>query len=371
MKSLKFSSFVFAIFGVLVLCLSLFVSAPVAVNAAEENTSSSVAVTALNSNGQSLPNTGSYNLTIDNRRSDLYAFNWSAVNKFKVSFNLSDIPETWKGDDGKYRYSIRIEYVNEYTDAMEEANATFEANSKIQSITDMTSSTADVSLIQDVEYSVASLKDRINAQNEENRTFDINSGSPVTTQKECFGWGIYRFSIVFSVGTQSQTFSSAFFSLEPSTLQGAPTIDKKYASSQTGLINAFNCFLTNDNIDYIDINTIKWFVQGITTDGKKYVLTQEDINDEYPNFIHPTVERTGTSFYFDSNKLAGKWEVYCVYTPHKATVDQVKQSNVLEVSTGNRLAPSTILWWILAAVALLIIIVVIVIVVTKKKEKVW
>ena len=370
MKSLKFSSFVFAIFGVLAICLSLFLSVPTTVSAANDAATSNlpVSVSAVSSNGQPLNMPDALDTTIDNVRSDLYPFNWSAVNKFKVSFNLKDIPETLKNEDGKYHYSIRIEYVNEYTDAMEEENATFESNAKIQSITDLVSSTENPSSIQPVEYTISSIKNRIN---EQNSTFDADSDSTETVQKVCYGWGIYRFSIVFNVGTQNMPYYSPFYSLEPSALQGDPTIKGDIASSKTGLIDAYNCYLTNENIDFIDVNTIKWYVQGVTNDGKKYTLTKEDLDDEYTNAIHPTVERTGTTFYFDSAKIAGKWEIYCIYTPHKAAPDQAIKSNVINVSTGNRIPYSTILWWILAAVAVLILIVVIIIVVTKKKEKVW
>lgn len=368
MKVNKISSLIFSVIALIAICLSVFMAVPVfSTNADSALGTKAIDVQVLNSEGRQLNGVPQQSFN----GSPVIRYNWQDAKTFRLSFNFesaSILPDS----EGNFTYNIRVEYVNEYASDMKSftdntkiktANL-YAENQKVQSLSEIETLNIDAdNLRESITNQIRSLLSQDNSANDQ--------------LKECYGWGVYRFSIVFKIASQDEIASTSYIGLDPTALQGAPVINATEESSKTGIITAWSCYLTNDNIDYIDQSTIRWYVSGITSTGEKYVLTAEDFPkfEGYNNPIwNDAVERNGVSFFFDSNTLSGTWEVYCEVTPHtapdEAPANPIK-SNVLTVETGNKISPTTIIWWIVGGVALLVIIVVIIIVVTKKKEKVW
>ncbi len=371
MKSIKFSSLIFSAVALIAIGISAIFAVPVfSTNAESALGTNTISAKVLNENGKEL--TGSPMDAFNG--SPVIRYNWQEAKTFKLSFNFQSatiLPD----DEGNFSYNIRIDYVNEYASDM----TNFTDNTKIKSINyyNQNQQVKDLNDIETLELNVATLKESITEQIRSAIAVAENQESEKEQLNECYGWGVYRFSIVFKIESQNETASTAYIGLDPTALRGAPVISATEESSKTGIISAFNCFLTNENIEYLDQSTIKWYVTGKDNSGKTYVLTPEDLKNFEgfdDNIWDDAIKRNGTTFYFDSRTIAGTWEIYCEVTPHtspnEAPATPIK-SNVITVETGNKISSTTIIWWIVGGVSLLVVIVIIVIVVTKKKEKVW
>lgn len=363
MKHLTKSSFIFAILGAITIFASLFSFAPQVVKADNytPDSNSTVDVVALDKNGGSVAGTR-FTAFDDNALSQ---YNWEDVSKFRLSFNIDEADLKLATPVEEYKYHVKVEYVNKYTNDMlaTAEDPSFDQAATIQSYNLPSKTVTSLSSISTQEIVVSNIKDSINTENDKTRSVS-------SEDKQCYGWGVYRFSIVFE--NINKTFYSFYQSLKPTPLLENPTIDYTITSSNTSLKNAYNFFLTNEDIDFIDSSSITWYVEGESTTGKKYVLTESDINENFGNSLYNTADklaRRGKTFYFDSNNISGKWQVYCVVNNYGD--EEAKISERVEVETGTRISTSTIIWFIVGGVVLLAIIIVIIIVVTKKKEKVW
>ena len=139
--------------------------------------------------------------------------------------------------------------------------------------------------------------------------------------------------------------------------------------------DSFNFYLENADIyKYIDKSALVWYVKGEGEDGTKYALTSSEVGKG--NFtdctasIYESIDRTGTTFYFNDNEISGKWQVWCEYQSH-GTESPVQSNLIIEVETGLTIDGMVVVYIIIGAVILSILIVTIIAVVRKKKEKVW
>ncbi len=373
MKTLKLSNLLFVFLGLIAICLSLFVALPISSSAANEFvTNQPIEVRILDANNNALRGTPVTSFS----EGSLYKYNWQDAKVFEIAFNSEAIVKAADGklsknENGNFMYNIKVEYVNEYTSRL--THFTDHTQYKYVNLYTDKQEISEISSLQNILLNIATLKENITDKLKTFASDAAEDGSQQVNKNQCFGWGIYRFSIEFYAQDETTinvSNSSSHFGLDPSVFDGEPSIQAKIISSQTGLINAYECKITNENIEYIDVDTLKWYVRGETIDGKKFVLTPSDMGEGYNNAIwNESYTRTGTTFIFESNNLAGKWEIYCELTPVGAT--ESIRSNVLSVETGNRISSMDIIWWIVGGAVLLIIIVIVIIVVAKKKEKVW
>lgn len=206
-------------------------------------------------------------------------------------------------------------------------------------------------------------------------TLNIDSGVSGMFQEQnvtISEWGIYRFTIDIN----GAKIVSDFYYVKPDTIiDEAPKINYQVVSSENSMHNAFICELTNANkYKYIDESSLVWYVKGEGQDGTKYALTADDLTKD--SFIdcnaslYEYIDRTGTSFYFNDNNIAGKWQIWCEYKSYGS--QDIQQSDIIiKVETGSSI-DGMVLVYILIGLAITSIIVVFTIAIIRtKKDKVW
>lgn len=201
---------------------------------------------------------------------------------------------------------------------------------------------------------------------------DINIDSPSSKLHKNYGdgWGIYRFSLVID----RTTFTSEFVVVRPVTPTANPVIKTQAVSSQSGIESAYK-FTLNEEYKYADAYTIKWYVSGESVDGSKYVLTQDDLALDGVTagtkvIYNGPIERYGNEFYLDLQNLAGKWDVHCeIYDITRTQVQKTSES--VQVTSGNKVKKSVLIWCLIAGGVVLLAIIIFIIVKSVKKEKVW
>lgn len=186
-----------------------------------------------------------------------------------------------------------------------------------------------------------------------------------------FGWGIYK--ITLSINSTEAV--SEYIAVRPTVADAAPQITYTLASAQEGIYDAYQFSFTNaSRYSYVDQTLVKWYVKGETIDGKKIALMKDDLllDDyaEYKDYLYEVLERSGTSFYFDSKNVQGTWDVYCVvYDMDKTTAKFTSPAET--VRTGEKMSTSIIIWIIVAVGIALLGLIIFIIVKTTRKEKVW
>lgn len=289
-----------------------------------------------------------------------HKLSWQEIKGFNVTLGNVINPPEKDILDQMYHYSIRVHYLNTYISDAKEFEST-----EIQVKTIVEDNTIENLSLFEQEH------------------FSVEIGSANVDGVDWRGWGIYRFEIEFSYrNSQGNTFTkeaySDYYGLDPTNYLSKLSIDFTKESSKSDLSAAYNFFIEESGIEdlkYIDVDTIKWYVKGEGSDGIKYVLTDEDLSkftdyeqSLWGNQVRP---RTGKTFYFDGRGKLAKWQVYCEIIPHGIISDLDLTSNVCEVQTGRSMNVLNIIWFIIGGAVLLTGIIVIIIVVVKKKEKVW
>lgn len=282
----------------------------------------------------------------------IYTYKWKNIDKLVISFkhDNSNPPPNNEQNQQVYSLSVSLEYLQGYTDSV--FNPTTIENA-FGPYNNLTLSQLDKNIEFDVNIGIT----------------NIPSGS--TTPVTISGWGIYRFKININ---GAEKYSDYYF-IEPDyEIANKPIIDKTVINSDNSLHDSFNFYITNsEDYKYIDTSTITWYVKGESDDGVLYALTKEDL--ENPNFINCTksiyknITRTGASFLFNDNEIAGEWEVWCEYRYHDS--DTIVKSESIKVKTGNDSDASYVIWIVIALSVVSIIVVIVVGIVRSKKEKVW
>ncbi len=224
-------------------------------------------------------------------------------------------------------------------------------------------------------------------------TFDVYVDTNNNQQHEDlnYGWGVYRFTLTIN----NTSIPSEFYFVRPSAPTNLPTpqVNKQITNSNTGLQNDYIFSIKTDTPDtqdykYIDQNLIKWFVEGKTSNGTKYVYKQSDLNipafrdNDFTRALYSAdgVEenRTGLSFHLNTLDVAGEWNVYCVIYDEAPDGDVQTlegrydtRSNPESVISGRQYKASYIIYIIIAGAVVLLAVIIFIIVKSVKKEKVW
>lgn len=206
--------------------------------------------------------------------------------------------------------------------------------------------------------------------------FDIDTGvSIANSQTKAQGWGIYRFKITIN---GAEKYSDYVFISPEFVVDKQPSINYNVVHSTNSMHDSFEFFITNSNyFNYVDTNYIKWYVTGETTDGKKVVLTKQDLDNErfsdYDTFLYVNIERTGTTFLFNDNEIEGKWKVWCEFTNREGENHStiLASANTVEVKTSKNVKVTWVIWLVLGASAVAVAGVVGYAIYRSKKEKVW
>ncbi len=302
-------------------------------------------------------------------------FEWKDMTKLKFNFDAgSQIPT---GENINYTYSIELQYEQRY---ISDTNTSFDEYDGKITIDNVFTSSSPLNTLEEVTAAIASHEFYIDAYSKEE---DVKFGE---RQHKNYGngWGIYKFIVHIGLGNQSGSApqyydaASEFIFVAPSAITANPIIERTDASGITSIGDAHMFNIINDERDgfkYCNQNLITWYVKGESADGKKYVLSEKDkFREEFSDYQNAIFtgdpERNGNSFLFDSNRVAGTWQVYCVVYNTDGSPTQFK-SEELQVSTGSPMQTSVIIWIIVACAVALLGVVILIIVFTKKKEKVW
>lgn len=304
-----------------------------------------------------LTNTSSY----DGGTNNAYRMNWADITRFTVYYSpdIENPPQKQENAAGEivYNLSISIDYLQGYIDT-----SSFSNNNNVINLDDL------FTMTKIGEDSYTSF-----ITNKYNFFVDTGESGQIAGQvKTIKEWGIYRFRLSIN----GDELTSDFYVVEPDySISRQPEVGYKLASSINSMHDAFDFYLNNaSDYKYIDKSRLKWYVKGIGKDETTYALVEEDLSkinfSECTNALYPTYERTGTTFYFNDNEKAGKWDVWCEYQSVKDPLP-VTSDFVVTVETGTNIDLSLIIILICVAVVVAITIVIIVAAVKSKKEKVW
>lgn len=299
-------------------------------------------------------------------------FNWKDISHFAVSYTDGS---TTIAPAEEYNYSLSVQFLQ----VRPVDGKHFEAGSGPEG------SNINPKVIFSSKETVSSLS--------EIPTFDVYVDTNNNQQHEDlnYGWGVYRFTLTIN----NTSIPTKFFFVRPSSPTDLPTpqVGKQILPSTSGLQNDYNFFIKTDTPEtqeykYIDQNLIKWFVEGKTSNGTKYVYKQSDLSipafqdNGFTQALYPldgTEEnRTGLSFHLNTLDVAGEWNVYCVIYDEAPNGDvqtlegrHDTKSNPETVISGRQYKASYIIYIIIAGAVVLLAIIILIIVKSVKKEKVW
>lgn len=330
--------------------------------------SNSIQVTATNRIG------GNYGSVASGTFDDITfkTYDWKNISHFNVGYIEGSTPIT---PADEYNYSLSVQFLQ----IRPVEGKHFEAGSGPEG------STINPKVIFESEESVNDLS--------KIPTFAVYVDTNNNQQHEDlnYGWGVYRFTLTIN----NTPIPSEFYFVRPTAPIDLPTpqVEKQITPSTSGLQNDYNFYIKTDTPEtqdykYIDQNLIRWFVEGKSTNGTKYVYKQSDL--EIPAFrdngftkaIYSAdgVEenRTGLNFHLNTLDVAGEWNVYCVIYDEAPNGDVNSlegrldtKSNPQSVISGRQYKASYIIYIIIAAAVVLLGVIILIIVKSVKKEKVW
>lgn len=342
-----------------------------------ENTANYVTldVTAYGANHQEIPFNESGSVTVkkgnDSTTKSYESYKWQDVKYLKVSIDsLSNIPDVASGES--YSYSYSVDYYPLEISATNELDIATYAAKTVNPINDQTAEKKT-----DIEKNLYFFLDD-NADS--SKQIKQDSMTPYASGVELLddqslgysyasqgGWGIY----IFSFECQGITYSSVY-EIVPTKL--SELIEKSFTViAQKGYegqqsINGKYVFSVNEDFAYINRANIKWYINGVGSDGTTYVLCPEDkTQNENTIFKTNEVPRTGSSYVLDTS-IQGKWKATAVITE---TGTQSRTAVSDEVSTIKPFSTTAIIWIVTGVTVIAVVIVSIVITVTIRKEKTW
>lgn len=226
-------------------------------------------------------------------------------------------------------------------------------------------------------------------------TYIVDSETDSSITYDAHGWGIYRF--VLTVNNTRLYSDFAFIKPIDPINNRLPALHIEY--QQSSIINDYDFKISTDVVNdvdyslykYINTNLIRWYVDGVASNGDKYTLVRSDIGtydfpeDEYKKALYEAEgrnDRTGATFKFNSNGVSGTWKVYCEIYTEPATAENINalmeanpaqstKADPAVINTGKPIKASYVIWIIVAAAVVLLAIIIVIIVKSVKKEKVW
>lgn len=304
---------------------------------ADSELGGTLTTTIFDSNFEDVSPTG----TASYSNSTIYSYEWEKSNKIQLKYTKDG--DISPNASGKYNVTLSVEFLKGYI------NSTFTQNeTKTKEIVNQIYDTVPNTLTYG---------------------FDINNNDSETKIQ---GWGIYRFKITIN---NAEKYSSFIF-ISPQTNLAEdkrPTITYEIIPSVNSLRDSFKFSIENiEDYKYVDTEKLIWHVDGESIDGKKYVLTKQDFENQeeniYEAYIYSDITRTGTSFIFNDNGIEGTWNVWCEFAGSDSiTLTSTKS----EVQTSANPKLFWVIGVVVGASALAVGGVVFFAYRRSKKEKVW
>ncbi|MBP3345063.1 MAG: hypothetical protein J6K97_02545 [Clostridia bacterium] len=282
------------------------------------------------------------------------------VDTFKLEYDFSNlgIDPGLSTSNNKYNLSIDIQFLKAYSDS------TFTNGSILNKAVEIYSNAFSTS------YS------SLSSFNGYSRSFNIHDGlTNVQNGEEIFfgGWGIYRFKMTLN---NVEAYSD-FFIIEPTKqVSGAPVV----VVQQTSFDKYQFSLKQPHGYNYIDPDTLVWYVYGKTNDGSTFVLTEGDLDsrEEFYNIdfalYSNNFKRTGLTFEFkrpefSGKNIAGTWTVWCEYKYKDSTY--AVPSNRVDLKLGEEPKQFPYIWVIGGACGLAVVGTIIIAAVKAKREKIY
>lgn len=210
------------------------------------------------------------------------------------------------------------------------------------------------------------------------QVFDVNQGitkipSGDTLPYTISQWGIYRFKITIN---EAERYSDFIF-VEPDYITKAPIIDKEVIDSHSSRHNSYRFFLLNSEAyEFVDEESIVWYVKGESKDGIRYALTKNDLSKDgfadISNYLYEDneIDRTGKTFVFNDKENSGTWTVWCEFK-NQSTNQVLKSENAEIIQTADAYNLAAIIWILVIFAIAFFTGGILISVLKNKKEKVW
>lgn len=316
-------------------------------------------------NAEVKPLGGNFNIEVANKYSTitpdevlnyhtatLNSYKWQNSRRIILTYipDMDNLPNNDKYDRQIYTMNVDLEFLKGYTDS------DFSSHITIENVYEETG------LIPSTLYQTFE--------------FDIDVGKSISnTNIKAQGWGIYRFKITIN---GSEKYSDYVFISPNYKVEKAPSVKYEVVHSPNSMHDSFKFSIANsNNYNFVDTNYITWYVTGESTDGKKIVLTKQDLDSErfseYDSYLYIDINRNGSEFLFNDNEIAGKWKVWCEFTNREegGHTSVLASTNVVDVQTSKNVKLTWVIWVVLGASALAVVGVVGFALYRNKKEKVW
>lgn len=329
------------------------------------NYSSNITVRAYNhEGGTQTPNANGSVTLVDSSSTSTpgYAYqsySWKDIRNFEITFNIDSLPD----DAEKYNYRYTVSWTPQL---ITNGNAEFDTEHTITAPILANTATSKDDIVSKINFMIDDNTMESTVKFTPEKVFDDDD-----YYKYCSsgGWGLYIFSFEYDGVSQS-----AIFELRPEDVNSLPTPEINKPTPVLG--NEWQTykyiFKLNDEYKYVNPYQIKWYVTGTAKDGRKFVLTPDDITDENVEnamFGADSIIRTGYTFEL-ATKIEGTWQIKCeIFDQDCSTL--ITTVTGPKVSTVVGYPAQTIIWIVVSAAVVAAIIVTVVIVLSIKKEKVY
>lgn len=308
-------------------------------------------------------------------------FAWENIRNIVVNFDASKASGITENTTGGFLYTYKLEV--QYLQARPTTDGHFVIGGNGNNVTE--------------DEKAVVTETGVNTLTNLELSYIVDAETDSTVTYDTHGWGIYRFILTIN-GIKLR---SDFVFIKPID----PTLDEQILPkvhveyTQSSIINDYDFKISTgivDDVDYslykyIDTSLIRWYVDGIASNGDKYTLVRSDIGtydfpeDEYKKALYEAEgrnDRTGATFKFNSNGVSGTWKVYCEIYTEPATAENINalmeanpaqstKADPAVINTGKPIKASYVIWIIVAAAVVLLAIIIVIIVKSVKKEKVW
>ena len=198
-------------------------------------------------------------------------------------------------------------------------------------------------------------------ETDETLTFNYNVnnyGADSTTSSFPLGFGVYQFSLEYSIDGTFYEKNSDIVEVLPTPITEIPEISYMVVPNTQAQLNGFSFKIENLSYKFCDERQIEWFAS-TTVNNLPWTL------DEY----YHSLQRTGTEFLFMPD-FQNQFTVWCVVSPDGA--GPIYTSESLAVSTIRNNGDHTMFWVIIASsIGTIFIVSIIFALIKSKREKIW
>lgn len=399
-KKIKFAfmSFVFMLASTLLLSFVPFGASSALAGAADPFVSNmtagvNMAVTAYKSNDESITTPTSKTVKFKgsdiNQEMEYKSYAWKDVSYFKIEMSgLENLPTVEPGQ--QYEYSYSVTYIPKTVDGLGEVNYDVASILKTKIYAEADKEFASAATITDIEktlyfyldnnaekYAPATTKQSqiINAQ----QVFSGETLKAIHDYEARGGWGIYVFSFTCS---EKVTYGGVAYEVTPTDvttlLNSTPiVVSYKVERDSKQALNAKWTFFVTGEYQFIDRDCFSWNIEGVGSDGTKYVLVGntnragEPAKSIYP--ISTMINTKSPSITLDTDK-EGIWTAYVKIGERDhgtGTLMNALEGQSEQISTIKPFSTEAIIWIVTGVTVVAVAIVAVIIIITIKKEKAW